>query len=532
MRSAIRFLLIGLFLATLTFLLQGHVSAQVVTNQNLNLQVNADVQPGLHTYTQGLFLEMIDAGICQIWGIDPLNQKNHLCLGYDSSTGKIGYVQSAGAISFMGSMIGSLYHPPVPMGQYIADVRSHFGVTKTYAQVQGIGFFGLSPLITIWSAIRNIVYLLFVVVFILVGFGIMFRFKIDPRTVMSIENQIPKLVVALLLVTFSFAIAGLLVDAMWVLIYFIINTMVGAFPNLDLGGITSGGLLGHNPFEITNNLPGGILGIVSHSAGAVKDVIGSLFNTNDDIGGFIAHIITGLIGALAGLACPGPLALICVPALGLGAGIAGPGPVLGLIAGVLGFLVIGVAVILALFRLWFALISAYLFILLDVVLAPLHILFGVFPGSKIGFGSWIRGMLGNLLAFPATVFLLMFAAIMTNANVNTTNMFYPPLIGNPGSSNNNAFTSLIGLGVLLICPQIVQMTRNLVKAPEGKTAAGIGQVFGTAAGNVFGFGKGIAQTTQSSEEIIIKKVDPKTGQIQYGHRGLPRAILGRFSGRG
>ena len=85
----------------------------------------------------------------------------------------------------------------------------------------GTGFDGLKPLLPLWTVFRNIVYILFVLVFVIIGVAIMLRLKIDPRTVMTIQNQIPKLIIGILLVTFSFSIAGFLIDIMYTSIYLI-----------------------------------------------------------------------------------------------------------------------------------------------------------------------------------------------------------------------------------------------------------------------------------------------------------------------
>ena len=64
---------------------------------------------------------------------------------------------------------------------------------------------------------------------------IMFRMKINPQTVINIENALPRIVVAMLLITFSFAIAGFLIDMMYVLIAIIISLVSGNGAFYDIG---------------------------------------------------------------------------------------------------------------------------------------------------------------------------------------------------------------------------------------------------------------------------------------------------------
>ena len=90
-------------------------------------------------------------------------------------------------------------------------------ITKSFA-AQGIGFAAISPLQPIWKIFRDVSYVFLVLVLVAIGFMIMFRMKINPQTVISVENALPKIIISLLLITFSFPIAGFLIDLMYILI--------------------------------------------------------------------------------------------------------------------------------------------------------------------------------------------------------------------------------------------------------------------------------------------------------------------------
>jgi hypothetical protein len=116
-----------------------------------------------------------------------------------------------------GGMIGqttklaaNTFYQPVSGIQYIAQLKDNFLGKPTYA-AQGIGFAGLAPLIPIWQVFRNMVYVLFSIVLVGIGLSIMLRIKISPQAVITIQSAIPKLITSLILVTFSYAIAGLLI---------------------------------------------------------------------------------------------------------------------------------------------------------------------------------------------------------------------------------------------------------------------------------------------------------------------------------
>ena len=111
---------------------------------------------------------------------------------------------------------------PADIGLYMADVGHTLGFVPQQVYAQGIGFTGMEPLLPIWKAFRNIAYLLMALIMIVLGFMIMFRKKIDPKTVVTAQNAIPRVIVTLILITFSYAIVGFMIDLMYVLLFFII----------------------------------------------------------------------------------------------------------------------------------------------------------------------------------------------------------------------------------------------------------------------------------------------------------------------
>jgi hypothetical protein len=223
-KCSIGIFLLVLFLAILPF------STYAQTSFPAN--VNPDVPQNTHMWTQTVMIETTSALSCLMTGIDII-ERGTKCLGIDPQTKKIGYVDyNGGAIGQMTSLIAVLYTPPLHTGDYFRHMAGNFGIVKpAYAQQTGIGFQGLSPLLPLWTAFRNIVYLILVVIFVLIGIAIMLRVKVDPRTVMSIENQLPKIIIGILLVTFSFPIAGFFIDIMYISIYLtagVLNTVPGA----------------------------------------------------------------------------------------------------------------------------------------------------------------------------------------------------------------------------------------------------------------------------------------------------------------
>ncbi|MDO8269970.1 MAG: hypothetical protein Q7T54_04860 [Candidatus Levybacteria bacterium] len=453
------------------------------------LNTNPDVPQNFHTYTQNVFIEVLSTATCFVGGVDMLNP-DEKCLGIDPVTKKIGYVENgAGLASIMGGMIGGTFNIPVSTSHYGQYLASHFGITKNSLAAfpaeegggttvtgfgKGIGFVGLTPVLDIWKTFRNLTYLLFVFIFILLGLGIMFRVNIDARSIMTIQNQIPKIIIGLVLITLSYAIAGFLIDMMYVGIYLVIHIF-------ESQGLTTMTNIDTNPVSAMGSL-GGINGIAAPAAQGVGGMVSSLFSGS--IGSWIGMVVTGIIGSFIGGSLFGGFGGLIGGAIGAIVGLVGGTKILGLIAMAIAYLIISVAVFTSLFRVWFMLIKAYIFIFLDVIFAPFWIIGGLLPGAPGGVGPWIRSLIANLAAFPAVVVLFMIGKTMQDQAFNTSGTFVPPLIGNPGTSSGDAIASILGLGIILIMPEAVTITKSTLKAPELKYTAAIGKAIGQGQGYV------------------------------------------------
>lgn len=431
-------------------------------------QTNPDVPKNLHFWTQNVMLEVMSSMICQLAGIDPVNP-NQQCLGVDRQTGQIGFVKNGGgAIGVTGSLIAGTFLIPVHFSDYATYAVNNFGFPKkSYAQNTGIGYTGLQPVLGLFTTFRNIAYLLMVFIFIIIGVAIMLRLRIDPRTVMTIQNQIPKLVIGLVMITFSYAIVGLLIDVMWVSTYFVINTLTPAGQRTNVtGGITQAA-----PY-FTNTLfegNGGVVGLAGGGASGIGDIVKTIFNSPQvteatgqtgeqgdgcgflDIGCNVDSFINGTLKNLLSTIFAWFISVI---------------------ATVIVFFIFLIAIIVALFKLLFALLKSFITILLDTILAPFWILGGLLPGAgqNIGVGPWLRDVVANLAVFPAVVFLFLIARTIIdgfNQAVNSSGLtFNPPLIGN-ATDNTGNFGALIAVGFILAAPGVVESVKKAFKASSG-----------------------------------------------------------------
>lgn len=351
--------------------------------------------------------------------------------GSATNTG-VGWVPG-GLIGFTNSSIATLYNPPISGVEYIAHTIDNFLGKPTYA-ANGFGFDKLNGIMQLWKTLRNAVYTLISLFFIILGIMIMLRIKISPQATISIQVIIPKIVITLILVTFSYAIAGLLIDFSYV------------FQGIILSLIDSSSTTG----AINDNLPGySVQSLMNIDWTGVHKITSSYFIPSS-ANTIIRSVSTNLgliVGIILGLLTPAGL-------FGLSTVVkAGAGAALGIS---LGYLLLDIIILIQIIKLFFGLAKCYINILLKIVIAPLEIGLGVFPGSKVNFSSWIVQLIANLIVFPATVIFLLIIIIFINAvqGTGSTGYFWSPnLLANGGVVG--AIIGLTGIILLSKIPQIV-----------------------------------------------------------------------------
>jgi hypothetical protein len=191
------------------------------------------------------------------------------------------------------------------------------------------------------------------------GFMIMFRHKLGGQTMVTIGNVLPNVILALIVATFSFAIAGLIIDIGGILVYVIADLLDG-----DQGSIA-------NLWEIFRTTFTGGDGFALTFASKL---------TKFDFGNPL--VFAGIAAVL------GPL----------GAGV-------GLIGMLLFLAVVGV-VIVGVVKVLITLYKAYFGLLLNVILAPIQITMGALPGNKHMITNWLLSVVRNVLIFPVVFFIV------------------------------------------------------------------------------------------------------------------------------
>ncbi|MFZ2025551.1 MAG: hypothetical protein WAV51_04700 [Microgenomates group bacterium] len=369
------------------------------------------------------------------------------------------------AISGLSTYIGYMYtNPPASTYAFVQDMGQTLGFIPKQAYAQGIGFSGLSPLLPIWKMFRNISYAILALVMVAIGFMVMFRKKIDPKTVVTVQNALPKVVVTLILITFSYAIVGLMIDLMYIVLYAALQLIVTSAPS---------GMFDADHVSV----------FTSSSFGAVWK---GMFGGFETFPIMINSIMPGEASWITKLT----LATI------FSGGVAG-------VLSILVALIMAIAFLFGVVRLFFMLLSAYIQIIVAVLIGPIQILLDAVPGGQ-GFSGWIKNLLSNLVVFPITSVMLTLAYFLIKSADKT---WTPPLLG----SGSSGISSLIGLGFLFIIPNTVKGLQEALKA-KPMVNAGLGAIAGPMGSGV---GQGMQLVYQGAmikEGLFARK--PNTNTLQ------------------
>jgi len=405
-------IVLSLFLTPLTAFAQS--SAPFAPSPTLPLTLSplpSTVSPTSPLYTDLLVHNIFHTFSCLAVGQSVIGQP---CLNYVKGVPVLSSVNlSGGALGATTSMIGMLFaNPPVRTADYLASVGTSLGIVKeAHAQVVGSGANVLSPIINLWQVSRNISYIIMIVIFVVIGLMIIFRQRINPQTVITAQAALPGLVIGLILITFSYFLAGLISDTA-----FLGTNIVGYYFTAAQGKTSDPNWQEQlnlvqkiSPVSVTS-LFSDFVGII-HKDNATPALQAVYDRMNPEVqnaikwfAGFLAFQTVGPLGAVAG-----PYAAIVGPVLGIVSGALTailPTQILGLFLGYIAMFIL----IYAMIKLLFRLINSFLTIIFLTITAPFQFLFSSLPGRQGLVTEWIMNFLGNILAFPAVIAVFYFVA--------------------------------------------------------------------------------------------------------------------------
>lgn len=439
-----------------------NVCASANTGSSNSTTQGTDLTPTTYHAPQNsdyMFLNLEHSIMCQTAGFSPV--PNQDCVSYNFQQGKLqafNQVPGGGLMGGISNVMVAMYaNPPTSSTQYLADLGSELGiVTPAYAQsvTDSSGGGVIQPILNIWQIMRNIAYLAFVLVFLVVGFMIMFRTKLSGQTVVNIQNALPGLVIGLFLVTFSYFISALIIDMSFV------GMQVVAFIFKGLPNVLADQGSNQLPNIASNYNILDLMKLVVFNGTHISNIVGPVKDTFQNLIGFLKP--TNPVGWFIG------------------------GPI-GAVLGMLAMIVIVVAIVIQMFKLLWQLLQCYITLLITTIFSPLIILGASFPGRGGTLGSWWRPILANSLVFPVVFGAFLFAGMFLEVSNGADFSHTVPLFA---GLRLDVIRTAIGYGIILATPGIPKMVKDALKAqdnPLGQVAqqgfqAGWGVIRGGARG--------------------------------------------------
>lgn len=340
-------------------------------------------------------------------------------------------------------------------------------ISTVKAADNGYGFTVAQSVIDLWRLTRNLSYSLIVLATIVIAFMIMFRVKINPQTVISIQSAIPKLIVTLVLITFSYAIAGLLIDIMYLVIAFI--SVILTSGSVKLSGVPDGATGLFNAFTHTYNAFGIMYNYWFHSIGASAKLIGS------------GSIGWGTLLTLATI-------LMIIP------------------------------IVVWSIKIFVVMVKNFTLLMVDIFAGPLQIMLGAIT-NKIGFGSWLRSITSHLVVYPILCVIFFFSffflyqgipnvqvidhtstPFVPRSIIKAESTWNPPFsIGTTGASGGSQFIWIfVSIFIFSQATKVVEIVQSFF---SGKPFD-----YGSAVGEAVGYGKRVWGETVGSDIVAARKL--------------------------
>jgi hypothetical protein len=325
--------------------------------------------------------------------------------------------------------------------------------------------------------------------FVVVGIMIMMRTKVNAQTIITIQSALPNLLITLILITFSYAIVGFMIDLMYFLIYFLVYLL--------------------SSIDIIATPTKAISRLLSYSAWSV------IFEGRNTI---ITAVSSAITSALAGL---GTGALGAVGAIG---------SVLSWLG--LGYLIAAVWLAVAMLKLMWTLVNCYFMLLVQTITAPVQILMNAVPGSK-AFSEWLKKTASYIIPFPVVAGMFLFAAVLIGDpsqasilgggtkifgddgnpfGINNSaplyaksegNIWLPPFTLTDYSADPSSLMVLLGFFIITMTPAAAKMAMDWMQVKASPYTSEIGAGLGQAiqlAQQPAGYMKGIRHEREAQQQ--------------------------------
>ncbi|QQR93793.1 hypothetical protein IPJ91_01390 [bacterium] len=440
-------------------------------------------------------------------------------------------INGSSTIGFMGNTMASLYQNKPVSTEYFAN--------QTLAKINPVKYTDAAAILPKFvtstgaeilqatskasSLTVSIAISIVIIIIIIDALAILFRKKINPGALISLLNGIPSLIVAILLIIFSYPISALILDSgnlltsglqSYVFNQVKLNVPAGGlliqysdsksnsvtvnipdvYNGMSIGQIYDGQTyvslskeiddyfqyLSANSLNVFNVFGVGNIGgkidtlFTSNSAGSIE--ISPIQLGNTELTGVLVQMLNNMLSGFTGdkttkttppsQSNPGTMpagvsgsTTTQAPSTSNTINFSANSP-----GGLIAFILAAVA-FFTMFKIFFALIKSFVYILFLPVLAPLYFISSALPGQNKLITKWFKSLLASVLTFPifyAASILIVFLGAGFISSTSNLNWFPTGLgiTGNTGSSTINLVYSLAAYGIYLMLPNLPKMIES------------------------------------------------------------------------
>jgi hypothetical protein len=377
---------------------------------------------------------------------------------YDMQRGLLGMAEDAGTTAYA-------IYPKVNIGEHLAqqwvpgykdEVTSLYAANSASGHISGYEELMNSGIVDLWTKTLNISYIFFVLVMLVAGFMIMFRHKLGGQTMVTLGTILPKIIISLVLATFSFAIAGLIID---------------------IGGIVTG----MAAYILGDGLS---LSSISGIKGLMASVLGQ---DNTNFGYVVKGVIEsfGISDLFKTMTSGSPVGLLAIALAVISFVIPVIGGSIGTVAFLILIIILGI-IFFGAIKVLITLYKAYFGLLIAVILGPIQITLGAIPGNSNMVGNWIKTVLRNVLVFPVVFFIVNIPNALVNSSVVARFpgklVYEDPASYDPTAvTAGGVFIALLRVFVLYFAAQAPQFIAAVLPP---NTSKGVTEAIGAAKGNL------------------------------------------------
>jgi len=366
---------------------------------------------------------------------------------------------------------------------YVETLANSSGLVQP-VQAQQTGFTSFQPVMNIWKAFRDIA--LGFILLIGFAFSMMILFRLSQgQTAVTIMNALPKLIIGIFLIVFSYPIAGLFVDSGNVLQKLVVNIFWDEqfIDTKFINGCSEGGK-NYYPYNMyadpslgcgfSNNCQGNQDCIDASTETYFQD-----FNIFRLMSRFTEFETWGTVPCDTGTCYVKIQDIIRTPT-GISVLDKGIGVVefADDVAKELLDLVITIVITMNVIKIFFALVKAFTEMIIYTIFAPF--VFLVYPLSPGVLMTWVRYMLTASLLFPATFMMMLLAAIIagdpnppwfttevTNIAGAAPNLLSYSINVQLDSANSESFlTRIVAIMIIFMIPTLPAFLQQTLKASE------------------------------------------------------------------